>query len=48
MYCMAIISPYHSESHAVYLVFVSSLVLPEGGVALEQLVQHAPKGEPVG
>lgn len=44
---MAISSTCHSEGHAVYLVFVSSLVLPEGGVSFEQLVQHAPKREPV-
>ncbi len=47
MSCITISLTYHSEGHAIYLMFVSSLVLPEGGVAFEQLVQHTPKGEPV-
>ena len=38
----------HGEGHPVDLVLVLGLVLPEGAVALQQLVQHAAEAEPVG
>ena len=38
----------HGEGHAVDLELVLGLVLAEGGVALEQLVEHAAEREPVG
>ena len=37
----------HGQGHSVYLVLVLGLVLPEGRVTLQQLVQHAPEREPV-
>jgi len=38
----------HRQRHAVDLVLVLRLVLPERAVPLQQLVEHAPKAEPVG
>lgn len=38
---------YHGQSHAVNLVLILCLVLSEGTVTLEQLVEHAAKREPV-
>jgi hypothetical protein len=39
---------HHCQGHPVNFVLVLGLVLPERAVSLEQLVEHASKGEPVG